>query len=67
MFAKHPSPLKLAWHSFRSMPGSMRITSLAGHLFCHGIEVETDHEHFKGVRQSLRSSKPVAFDDEQNW
>jgi hypothetical protein len=39
-FAKNPSPLQLAWHSFRSMPGSMRHYSLAGHFFLHRMRWE---------------------------
>ena len=65
--AKHPSPLQLACHSFRPVPGSMRRHSLAGHLFASPDDVGTNSEPYKGLRQSLRCFEPEAIQPERIW
>jgi len=66
-FAKNPSPLKFACHSFRPVPGSMRCTSLAGHLFASPDDMGTNSEPYKGLRQSLRCFEPEAIQPERIW
>ena len=67
MFAQHPSPLQLAWHSFGSNVRVIAALLARRALFASPDDVGTGSEPYKGVRQSLHSSNVVAFEDEQNW